>query len=163
MVIGLDVSTVTGWCFWGDGGYECGEMKFPKLAGIRRAIAFSDWFVPHLTTLKPELVIFEGYGYGQISSIQPLTEIGTMLRAVTLLEGFSWIEVPPMSLKKFTTGKGNAKKDEMMLHVYKRWGYEAPSNNMADAFALAQVGLGWLGQVEMTTFQAEVVKKLKLA
>ena len=50
------------------------------------------------------------------------------------------VEVPPSTLKKFVTGKGNAKKDQMMLAIYKRWGTEFDNNDAADAYALAQYG-----------------------
>ena len=30
-----------------------------------------------------------------------------------------------------------------MLQVFKRWSYEAPDNNAADAYALMQLGLTW--------------------
>ena len=51
------------------------------------------------------------------------------------------ITVPPTSLKKFTTGKGTAKKDTMQLEIFKRWGRDFPSADEADAYALAM--LGW--------------------
>ena len=46
--------------------------------------------------------------------------------------------IPPNTLKKFITGKGNAKKELMLLKVYKRWGVEFNDNNMADAYSLAK-------------------------
>lgn len=47
------------------------------------------------------------------------------------------------TLKKFVLGKKNkkgAKKDLMILHIYKRWNQEFNNDDMADAFALAQYG-----------------------
>lgn len=49
--------------------------------------------------------------------------------------------IPPTTLKKFITGKGNAKKELMLLQVYKRWGVEFTDNNMADAYSLARMAL----------------------
>jgi len=47
--------------------------------------------------------------------------------------------VPPMSLKKFASGKGNSKKEDMKLAVFKRWNFENKSNDIVDSFALAKM------------------------
>lgn len=53
------------------------------------------------------------------------------------------LQVPPMSLKKFVTGKGNGvQKNQMLLHVYKKWGIEFSDDNAADAYSLARFVLG---------------------
>jgi crossover junction endodeoxyribonuclease RuvC len=50
--------------------------------------------------------------------------------------------VPPMTLKKYAAGKGNAKKQEMLLQIYKRWGIEFNDDNAADSYALARLAAG---------------------
>lgn len=45
--------------------------------------------------------------------------------------------IPPGTLKKFITGKGNAKKDLVLLNVYKKFGIEFDNSDLADAFGLA--------------------------
>lgn len=70
---------------------------------------------------------------------------------VTLWEnhGVTPLLVPPMSLKRFACGKGNATKDLVMLSVYKRYGVEIPDNNAADAYVLARIARGdTIGKVE---------------
>jgi crossover junction endodeoxyribonuclease RuvC len=47
-----------------------------------------------------------------------------------------------MTLKKYATGKGTAKKQEMLLQMYKRWGVEFNDDNAADAYALARLASG---------------------
>ena len=49
------------------------------------------------------------------------------------------LKVPPMTLKKYAAGKGNAKKQEMLLQIYKRWGMEFLDDNAADAYSLARL------------------------
>jgi Holliday junction resolvasome RuvABC endonuclease subunit len=49
------------------------------------------------------------------------------------------MKVPPMTLKKYAAGKGNAKKQEMLLQIYKRWGIEFNDDNAADSYALARL------------------------
>ena len=51
-----------------------------------------------------------------------------------------WFNViSPASLKKFVTGKGNAKKDLMLLKTYKKWGIEFQDDNLCDAYCLARM------------------------
>ena len=75
-------------------------------------------------------------------------------RAVAQMFGLYWVirwelnkanipceAVPPTQLKKFVTTKGNAKKEQMLLHTFKRWGIEFADNNLCDAYCLARWGL----------------------
>jgi crossover junction endodeoxyribonuclease RuvC len=70
--------------------------------------------------------------------------------------------VPPTSLKKFVTGRGNAKKNEMLLGVYKQWGVEFSDDNQADAFALEKFGLAYLGAtLELHKYQIEAIEAVR--
>lgn len=52
--------------------------------------------------------------------------------------GVDFKVLTPGELKKFVTGKGNSPKDLMLLKVYKKWGVEFKSNDLADAYGLAR-------------------------
>ena len=73
-------------------------------------------------------------------SIMQLAGLHYLLRIYLLEESLvhKYDIIPPNTLKKFITGKGNAKKELMLLKVYKRWGVEFNDNNMADAYSLAK-------------------------
>ena len=49
--------------------------------------------------------------------------------------------IVPGTLKKYVTGKGNTKKELILLNVYKKWGIEFNDNNLADAYGLARMAL----------------------
>lgn len=49
--------------------------------------------------------------------------------------------IAPGTLKKFITGTGNAKKELMLLNVYKKFGMEFSDNNLCDAYALSRYAL----------------------
>ena len=49
------------------------------------------------------------------------------------------IQVPPSTLKKYVTGRGNAQKSEMLLQVFKRWNVEFNDDNAADSYGLARI------------------------
>ena len=60
------------------------------------------------------------------------------------------LQIPPMTLKKYAAGKGNAKKQEMLMQIFKRWGIEFNDDNAADSYALARLASGTtLGAIEL--------------
>lgn len=69
------------------------------------------------------------------------------------------IEVAPLTLKKFATGKGKGGKNEIMRDVYKHWGVEFSNDDETDAYVLYRIGLCLNGYCQAETkAQAEVVK-----
>jgi crossover junction endodeoxyribonuclease RuvC len=83
-----------------------------------------------------------------------------LIRAELIRNGYTYIDVPPTSVKKFATGKGNTKKDEMVLPIYKKWGFEHASDNVRDAFVLAQMAKGIYDSSNLTEYQKEALKKV---
>jgi crossover junction endodeoxyribonuclease RuvC len=69
--------------------------------------------------------------------------------------------VQPTTLKKFVTGNGTAKKNNMMLAVYKKWGYETDDDNLADAYALARVALALDNQITNYEYEKAALEKVK--
>jgi Holliday junction resolvasome RuvABC endonuclease subunit len=56
------------------------------------------------------------------------------------------LEVPPATLKKYVTGKGNADKDAVIAHVIRDYpDVQVEDNNVADAYGLAAIGRRILG------------------
>lgn len=64
--------------------------------------------------------------------------------------------IPPTTLKKYATGKGTAKKQEMLLQIYKRWGVEFSDDNAADAYALARLA----GKHQIDAIEAKVIEQI---
>ena len=119
-VVGIDPSlTATGVC-WPDGTTEV--ITWPG-RGVDR-LAEVAWWVettfahrshdPAVERRRQVLVAIEGYSMGsarQQSHAHGLGELGGVLRLSLRREGFSFIDVPPATVKKYATGKGNANKD----------------------------------------------------
>jgi len=93
-----------------------------------------------------------------------------MWGAVVSLLGNCTVVVAPAQLKKFATGDHVAKKDKVRLAVYKRWGFEDESNDVVDAFVLAQIARSFFSLVRggtmfpspvLTQFQLEVLEKIR--
>ena len=84
-----------------------------------------------------DAVVLEGYSFGsQGRSVYQIAELGGVVRYMLWVEGMPFVDVPPGTLKKFATGKGNAQKDAMIGHAIQRFGFEGYDNNEADAYLL---------------------------
>lgn len=119
---------------------------FSAMDRFERWMNMRSWFEGLLGMYMPSLVVIEGYGYNNIHSLATLVEYGTMYRMACLDLELKFIEVPPTTLKSFVCQSGAAKKDEVRLEAYKKWGVEHPSNDAVDAYVAAQFGrlvLGW--------------------
>jgi crossover junction endodeoxyribonuclease RuvC len=148
VVLGVDPSTHTGIvALDGLQIIEATEITCKKKFDqtVDRALALSDQLVRIVERTQPSLIVFEGYGYSNQHTLALLVEIGTVFRVITRLLDIPHIEIAPTSLKKVVTGSGTAKKDLMLLEVFKRWGFEAKTDNIADAFGLAVCGQELLG------------------
>lgn len=77
---------------------------------------------------------------------------------VCLDSAINFIEAPATTLKKFVA-KGGAKKDEVRLEVYKKWGFEHASNDAVDAYLAAQFGRAVLGWVKTTEADKALIAK----
>jgi len=65
-------------------------------------------------------------------------------------------------LKKFASGKGNTKKDELAVHIYKKWGFESKSDNIRDAYVLARMAMALDDKLDLTAYQKEALKKVDI-
>ncbi len=106
---------------------------------------------------SPIAVCIEGFGFGSQQAVQ-LGGIGWGIRMKLHEEKVKYIEVAPGSLKKFTGAGGNAPKERLAVEVYKRWQFDSKSNNITDAFVLAQIARAvHEPTVILTKFQQEVL------
>lgn len=150
-VIGLDLSlAATGVAIIDDGAVEVHTIRSSAKADASIAervkrLGHIRWEIDGILT-APTLVVIEGPSFGQSR------QGGEHLRA-----GLWWLiasarptitaEVPPATLKKYATGKGNAAKDAVLLATARRFpNVDLLDNNQADALWLAAMGARYLGQ-----------------
>lgn len=95
-------------------------------------------------------VCMEGYyiAPGRLNGTIGMAELGGAIKLLCLSRGLPTILVPPMTLKKYVTGRGNAKKQEVLTAVKQRWGKAFISSDKADAYALFMFGTEWLQDKE---------------
>lgn len=85
-----------------------------------------------------EVVAVEGYSFGSPGRAHAAGELGGVIRVLLyeLLGPGRVYLVPPSTLKKFVTGKGNSKKNEILKAVFQKWGEDFSDDNLADAYGL---------------------------
>lgn len=135
-IVGLDLSlTATGICDErGPRVFSSKKRGMDRLCDIRTAIADA------VSAPVASLVIVEGYSYASHNQAHQLGELGGVIRHYLHISGVPYVDVPPATLKKFATGKGNANKSAMGLAAA-RAGYDGPGDdNAIDAWWLRQLG-----------------------
>lgn len=148
-----------------DGSYVTTVKRFED-TGIRRLASV---YMSTLDTLKlveeTNKIVdtsMEGYAFGsQMANMAG--ELGGMVK-FTLFSYFQGRQgeypliVPPTTLKKYVTGKGQGvAKSQMLLHVYKKWGAEFSDDNAADSYSLAHL----VANRAHTAVEKEVYDKLQ--
>lgn len=97
-------------------------------------------FIPNIMCLHS--VCIEGPSYASNGAfVLQMGALHFMIRLMLKKRGVDFSVIAPGTLKKFVTGSGRAKKDLMLLKVYKKWGVEFDNDNLADAYGLARLAL----------------------
>lgn len=154
VVIGLDLSlTATGYA-GPDGtrvikstGHKGDTLaqRFDRLDTLCREITY--FALCHDPAPFPDLVCIEApsLGQGRQGGTHDRSGLWWMVVKSIIEHGPDVIQVPPATLKKYVTGKGNAKKPDMRMAIFKRFAVDIADDNEADAFALRALGLDLLG------------------
>ena len=162
-IIGIDLSlTHPGWAtFVGDRVTDFGPIdKIPTVDRMDRLKYIAQKY--RALSEGSDWAVFEGYSFASTTQAYSLGELGGVVRFTLQYSGHRWIEIPPATLKKFVTGKGNALKSRMILAVYKRWKIDVDDDNQADAVGLAYVGAALKGVWEaQTKEQKEVIETIR--
>lgn len=151
-VVGVDQS-YTGFGYCVDGESKKKSFPIPKDAKVMdqvvRLIKIRAWFEDWLDRVKEQgevdLVVMEGYANAAKFGREQAGELGGVVKlAIKDVLGLTPLVVPPTSLKKFVSGSGVAKKNTMLMQVYRQWGAQFSDDNQADAYALEKFGMAYL-------------------
>jgi len=139
MILALDISLNTGVAIGAGGNLTFGSYCFRRYSKDCALLArgFGSWLNK----------LIEDNEFTSVAIERPFFSPKTA-KAGYLLNGMSWeahkvahyhglprSDYSPMTVKKFITGKGNAKKPEMMA-VIKSMGYDIQDDNQADAVGI---------------------------
>ncbi|HAF97517.1 MULTISPECIES: hypothetical protein [Paenibacillus] len=159
--VGVDHSTKTGVAILDPDGNVLKRIEI-QADGALDAGRINDVVVRTLRLIQPtDKVAIEGFSHGSTGSfVGQQYAIGWAIRIGLHVRKQKYIEVAPTQLKKFATGVGKGSKDDLILPIFKRWGFEHPSDNVRDAFVLAQVIRAIHEPVELTKPQQEVIHNI---
>mgnify|MGYP006287957505 CR=1 FL=1 len=132
-----------------------------EFRGVQRLADIQAWLDSQLFLLKLEGnliqdVAMEGTVLASHSALA-LGELSAVVKLTLWEKGILPLQIPPMTLKKYASGKGTAKKQEMLLQIYKRWGVEFNDDNAADAYALGRLAAG----AAIDAIERETQEKIK--
>jgi len=104
-----------------------------------RLVYITDRIIDFCVEFSKPIIYMEGIAFAKKSTYAH--QLGALhfyirIRLKQIRQTFT--VVPPTELKKFVTGKGNCKKDLMLMKTYKRWGVEFDDDNICDAYCLAR-------------------------
>lgn len=127
-----------------DGSVRHERFSSKPLAGVseyERLDKLGNAFIGFIDQYKTDVLAIENYAFGSKFGREKAGELGGHLRWLLWQRGMNPLFVPPTALKSFVCDKGNAEKNMMMMHAFRRWGFEAPDDDTCDAFCLAQFAL----------------------
>lgn len=143
--------------------------KLPDIKGIKRLSLLAKYLNNTLKQFEPIEIFIEGYSFmSKGRSIFNLGELGGVFRLLLAQRWNGYYEVPPTSLKKFITGKGNAKKQIMLEQTFRKYGLGSETlkdDNQVDAYGLARFGSAFLqwskGGDNFAKYEIEALKGIK--
>ena len=113
---------------------------------------------------RPEVICVEDYAYGARNGRETSGEVrGVISLALLHAKAPVPLLVAPTQLKHFATGSAKADKSQIRLAVYKRWEFEAPSDDEIDAFILSHIALAHMRpdiRTALTEYQQATLKKI---
>ena len=114
----------------------------PKDTPEQRMIYITDTLESHLDIKNTELVYIEGLSYASNGrAVSQLGAVHFLTRIFLFNHKINYKIIEPTVLKKFVTGKGQCKKNLILLKVFKKWGIEFESDDLADGYSLARFAL----------------------
>jgi len=112
-----------------------------------------------------QLVCVEGYAMGGMGRVFDIAELGGIVKFHLYQSKQTFLTPTPTQVKKYATGKGggpNAGKDQVTMHVFKNWYFEAVDNNEADSYVLARISLALSGfDTALKAYQKEVIDQIQ--
>jgi Holliday junction resolvasome RuvABC endonuclease subunit len=168
-VIGIDPSaTGTGLAAIDLGGNLLSTARLDKVkgTGVRRLLGIQEALTEWLDSLSAEPLHFvmEGYGFN-IRESQPhkLGEVGGAIKQVLYKQcppPVCFPTTPATSqVKKYCLGSGTGQKSQMLKGAYKKWGVDLDTDDEAEAYTMARIGLGLLLGSEVK-YEQDVLKAL---
>lgn len=110
---------------------------------------FAKCFVPGALNV----VCVEGYSFAQKNTrAHSAGELGGIIRVQAIRAGYQVLLAPPSTVKVMSGAGGGAEKDMVVKEVYKKWHYDSPGNDAADAYVLMRIAYQWVSSLHEPAF-----------
>lgn len=128
MILALDPATKTGWATKDDSGMEI----FSKDA-CDRVGEFYRWLINLVLSDDIEMIVYEKPGGANYNGVRSHSQLEGVIMLVAGITGCGFLGLSAGEIKKFATGNGRAKKDEMIQACKEKLGIDPIDDNHADA------------------------------
>jgi len=128
-ILALDIATQTGWC--NNDGFGTWKMK-PKT----RIVEFYNHLDMMFINNRPNLVVYEFPAGRFTTPIMTESELIGILKYLCAINDIEFQGYAATAIKKHVTGKGNAKKQQVMDAVIAKYNVTPKNYDEADAIAL---------------------------
>lgn len=143
--VGIDQSyTCTGMVGIRDGAVILENTYKFKKENYKQIMDTCRQMVAHINDVRKTnesvVVCIEGYAYSSkfTNNLVHMGELGGLIKSCMVPSFHQITVIPPTTLKKFVTGRGNCAKDMVMRDAFKKWSYDNNNNNLVDAFCIAK-------------------------
>jgi crossover junction endodeoxyribonuclease RuvC len=158
--IGIDPSTKTGVVVLDEDGDVWEAVEIEKSGkDPQRITSLIDAVVGYL--LPGDIVCIEDFAYAQANSMALLGGIGWGIRMAMYRKAIPYILVGTGQLKNYAGCKGNCGKEDLIIPIHKIWGFEDKSDNVRDAFILAQIARGLHENIKLLAYQQKVIESIR--
>jgi Holliday junction resolvasome RuvABC endonuclease subunit len=144
IILSLDLATNTGWASYADGQITIGSASFALKRGDSPGMRFlrcRSWLREMLKLLENiDLICYEQPHQRGGHPTQVAMGLVTEVLSFSARANIETTSVHSMSLKKWATGKGNAKKPQMIQEAKSR-GYDVANDDEADAVLMLEYTL----------------------
>lgn len=158
-IVGVDLSLTSTGIADADGA----RLIKTRMSGMARIEYIREKVLDFQRAGEINIFVIEGYSFGSHAShAHELGELGGVVRHCLFSLQLQYVDVPPSSLKRYATGKGNARKEDMLGAAIRRLGYEGNSYDEADALWLRAIGLDYYSQpvVSLPASHREALAKI---
>lgn len=130
---------------------------------IERILNIKKQIISVIEEHEPELVLIEGMAFmaRNTTALVQLAGLNYLIREYLFQYNIPFAIVAPTSLKKFITGNGAAKKDVMLMEIYKKYDIAFVDDNIADGFALAKIGECVMNDCKLNKTEQEVITLIR--
>jgi len=160
-VVGLDLSLTSTGVAITDGALLSTSLIRTKATGVERLMGIRRLVYQFVN--GAELVVMEGYAFNRGNQAHQIGELGGVVKVMLHEEGIPVVLVPPARLKMYATGKGNARKEHVLVSAVSRFSRTFDTTDEAEAWWLMAMALDHYGEpvIPMPKANREVLDKIE--